>query len=309
MATTVSTRPIPAKGIGTHSARDYVRLTGDAEHVQLETAQRDYFGSKDTKAFAPEAIAADVTVDRYGIVTVDSDYLEPSAAHALASEYRRALLDARVIEPEPGKRYTVGKFSDYIVLDRVSADQLASHLKLSIKDVADAEIVHGTDKWVYWSDGKLTKATGLPKWTASVKALSENAEDIITMWYGSDSPRLHVGLENVLRMEEITSRHSESVTHDGGIYAPKRVERLTVHLRDGSTATWWLHTVGYVEGYAFDLYPSREALEHDLFPPPKAPATPPYTPMTGQLWEPCPRCGAEPVYMPLHLCESCWPTP
>lgn len=29
---------------------------------------------------------------------------------------------------------------------------------------------------------------------------------------------------------------------------------------------------------------------------------------TGQLWEPCEVCGAEPVYMPLHLCEACWPT-
>jgi hypothetical protein len=27
----------------------------------------------------------------------------------------------------------------------------------------------------------------------------------------------------------------------------------------------------------------------------------------GQLYEPCPRCGREPVYMPLHLCEDCWP--
>lgn len=26
----------------------------------------------------------------------------------------------------------------------------------------------------------------------------------------------------------------------------------------------------------------------------------------GQLWEQC-RCGQEPVYLPLHLCEKCWP--
>jgi len=26
----------------------------------------------------------------------------------------------------------------------------------------------------------------------------------------------------------------------------------------------------------------------------------------GQLWEPC-DCGQEPVYMPLHLCDKCWP--
>lgn len=28
---------------------------------------------------------------------------------------------------------------------------------------------------------------------------------------------------------------------------------------------------------------------------------------TGQLWEECPRCGREPIYMPLHLCDRCWP--
>jgi hypothetical protein len=29
--------------------------------------------------------------------------------------------------------------------------------------------------------------------------------------------------------------------------------------------------------------------------------------MGGQLWEECPRCGFEPVYLPLCLCERCWP--
>lgn len=27
----------------------------------------------------------------------------------------------------------------------------------------------------------------------------------------------------------------------------------------------------------------------------------------GQLWEPCESCGREPVYMPLNLCDACWP--
>lgn len=27
----------------------------------------------------------------------------------------------------------------------------------------------------------------------------------------------------------------------------------------------------------------------------------------GQLWEECPNCGSEPVYMPLGVCENCWP--
>lgn len=30
-------------------------------------------------------------------------------------------------------------------------------------------------------------------------------------------------------------------------------------------------------------------------------------PKGGQLWEECPRCGFEPVNLPLCLCERCWP--
>lgn len=28
---------------------------------------------------------------------------------------------------------------------------------------------------------------------------------------------------------------------------------------------------------------------------------------SGQLWEPCDKCGSEPSYMPLGLCAKCWP--
>lgn len=39
----------------------------------------------------------------------------------------------------------------------------------------------------------------------------------------------------------------------------------------------------------------------------RAPERPVAIPVkAGQLWEPC-RCGREPVYMPLHLCDACWP--
>lgn len=39
------------------------------------------------------------------------------------------------------------------------------------------------------------------------------------------------------------------------------------------------------------------------------PVAPPAVPVQqGQLWEPCELCGADPVYMPLHLCAKCWPT-
>lgn len=43
-------------------------------------------------------------------------------------------------------------------------------------------------------------------------------------------------------------------------------------------------------------------------PEPKPEPAPPTSPPAkeGQLWEPC-RCGREPVYMPLELCDQCWP--
>jgi len=41
--------------------------------------------------------------------------------------------------------------------------------------------------------------------------------------------------------------------------------------------------------------------------PVNVPVDTPTTKMSGQLWEQCRQCGAEPVYMPLHLCEKCWP--
>ncbi len=28
---------------------------------------------------------------------------------------------------------------------------------------------------------------------------------------------------------------------------------------------------------------------------------------SGQLWEPCECCGQEPCYLPLHMCDRCWP--
>ena len=32
-----------------------------------------------------------------------------------------------------------------------------------------------------------------------------------------------------------------------------------------------------------------------------------YVKPCGQIWEPCPKCGREPVYMPLFVCDHCWP--
>lgn len=68
----------------------------------------------------------------------------------------------------------------------------------------------------------------------------------------------------------------------------------------------------YPAEYVAKMYLARRRMQHleaerdaaERARPVSAPAAPA---QQGQLWEPCERCGAEPVYMPLHLCERCWP--
>ncbi|MGP9551763.1 hypothetical protein [Halomonas sp. AOP42-D1-22] len=306
-----ATRPIPAKGIGTSEACHYVRLAGSVSAARLETAPaptgRD--GELTDSVFEPVVIEADIAMDSHGGCTIHSDYVEPKSAITLAAEFRRVLLDEGELVPERMTRYTVGE-GRYVMLDQESAKRTANHLKLAVSNVTEGvEVVHCGPHWALWSDDVITTKTGLPAWVKAIKSLSDDAEEIITMFRGSDSARLHVPLKAVLNLQAIINRSTETLTHDGGIYAPKKVERLNVQLHSGSAETWWLHTAGYVEGYAFDLYASKDALLNDVFPSPPATAVPAYTPMTGQLWEPCVSCGSEPVYMPLHRCEQCWPKP
>lgn len=52
----------------------------------------------------------------------------------------------------------------------------------------------------------------------------------------------------------------------------------------------------------------QQRLDAERDAPMPAPAPPTTVPgKSGQLWEPCERCGRELVYMPLHLCGTCWP--
>lgn len=44
-----------------------------------------------------------------------------------------------------------------------------------------------------------------------------------------------------------------------------------------------------------------------LYPRPRRPARRFPPEKEGQLWEECPHCGREPVWMPLMVCDRCWP--
>lgn len=81
--------------------------------------------------------------------------------------------------------------------------------------------------------------------------------------------------------------------------------------------TGWLHThelslsnqqIGEIIAEEVDrgLDPLGTALPGWTGPVPPPPADTAVK-KEGQLWEECERCGREPCYMPLHLCDRCWP--
>lgn len=54
-------------------------------------------------------------------------------------------------------------------------------------------------------------------------------------------------------------------------------------------------------------YKRMKFLEKEAANAAKAPTSYTAPRQEGQLWEPCEHCGTEPVYMPLNLCDRCWP--
>jgi len=67
----------------------------------------------------------------------------------------------------------------------------------------------------------------------------------------------------------------------------------------------WEYTAEYCVKMALAKRRLREIEAAKIAP---EPISRPYPPKkTGQLWEECPHCGSEPVYMPLNLCGACWP--
>lgn len=95
----------------------------------------------------------------------------------------------------------------------------------------------------------------------------------------------------------------------------QRCPRVAVYgtLKQGCHNHYWLEGATLLGSdrltaftlFAYSLYSNHKGLVEDIHPEPKAHG---YTPKLGHR-ELCGRCGKEPVYMPLHLCELCWRSP
>lgn len=304
---TVTTSATPAKGIMTHEARDWVRIQGNATEARLETAPPPSPDSREhaqrLDEWVSQPIDARIEISELGDVSIESDYLEPASGKAIASKFRLALRDSGLVRPEVGKRYLVSH--SYVALDRHEAERLLKVQGNGKIQVDEVDLVHAQNGWAVWSDGRVTTGIGLPAWTRSIKGLSDAAAGMVSAIRGSDSGSPSVGWKAVLNVEQIIEETTELLgPGSGGHYAKPRAIRTVVALKGGEKVTWWIYTEGYSEGYAFEIYPSKSELLKSLEIPGIAVQ---YVEPEGQLWEPCPKCGHEPVLMPLHLCEKCWP--
>lgn len=244
----VETIGIPAHGYGTRDARDYMRVRGDTNGALVETAPSYSYESVD---WVGELVPVAVSVlDGKVTISASEDLISDVSRRCLESMFRAALRDAGLVIPERGKRYVAGP---YVALDRAEAERLAAINRNPIV-VSDADILHCTPEWCFWSDGKFTTSCGLPAWAKKVRSLAPAAVDLITSAYGSDSGQpTKVGGYKALA--EVTS-YTETRIDTGpsrGYYAPAKVDRLDLTLLDGSVRTIYRYTAGYCEGYAYEL--------------------------------------------------------
>ena len=108
--------------------------------------------------------------------------------------------------------------------------------------------------WSYWSDGEFSgKSFTGEKPSIDKCPISKGARDMIGAAHGSDSgfPRKEIldTLVKAIDVQEVT----EHPLGGGGYYAGKRVIEYDVELPAGKKEKLFASTMGYFEGYMFEI--------------------------------------------------------
>ncbi len=156
----------------------------------------------------------------------------------------------------------------YTTTTQVDADRLAKldHCPSDqIKFTPGVEPVHTGDGWTLWSDGKFTfKVYSVPEKRSS---LSKDAASIISAIKGADcgSVYLEGGYSLIARIATINKEEKliYAGTKPGG-YAGQSITRFFVTLDDGTLLTFYVRSVGYSEGYQYDVYATFKAARDEF---------------------------------------------
>jgi hypothetical protein len=138
----------------------------------------------------------------------------------------------------------------------------------------------------------------------SIPPLGEGRE-IINELLGSDSGDTEIPILDLAKVKTYSQETDATFPELGhSPYAQRTIERLVLTMIDGSQQVAYSHSVGYMEGYQYDLFASKKTAYKDAFDTIKARAKQDWTEL--ECWE----CGA--VYRePGHVepgqmgCDRC----
>lgn len=166
-------------------------------------------------------------------------------------------------------RYLIGH--SYVTIDKAEAVRLADVAKVAIDDIGmtqDVEILHAHREFVYWSDDRITRTTGLDLPYGGI--LTHDACVLISSARGSDSGHvvLEGGIAALARVKAILSSSNVDTDLSRGIYAKEAIQKFEIEWVDDGVRPLFVHSVGYFEGYQWDAYPSLESLKERSAPAP-----------------------------------------
>ena len=150
----------------------------------------------------------------------------------------------------------------YTTTDPIEAQRLAKIDKTDhILVTENVRPVHVTDSWAYWSDRTFTSSIGMGRDDRSIKSLSSAAVMFIDSLWGSDSPKSQKMLNNLAKIEEILSEKPIACgLFGGGPYAPPTIMNHNVMLTDGTRKEFSSLSMGYPEGYLFEVATDKQKL-------------------------------------------------
>ncbi|WP_416671425.1 hypothetical protein [Egbenema bharatensis] len=142
----------------------------------------------------------------------------------------------------------------YVAIDWDEAVRLAGLDQTPIAEIryaAEAELIHRTEWWAWWSDELLTTAIGLPE-SLQPQGLSPDAVDLITDVWESNSLFPQCGWSLLAQVQHILS--IELVLGSGqGTERLLTWEQLTVELGDGQQRVLYRVWGRSDEGYSCQI--------------------------------------------------------
>lgn len=143
----------------------------------------------------------------------------------------------------------------YVAVSWDEAVRLARLDQTPIEDIrysAEAELIHRTEWWAWWSDGLLTSAIGLPE-SLNPQGLFPDAVELISSVWASNSPQPECGWSLLAQVRRILASERISVEMDYTTGNSPRWERLSIELCDGQHSTLYRLYVGDVDGYLCEI--------------------------------------------------------